>query len=136
MPSHRFVILVVIALLTVTACSPSRPVSSPAATAAKSGLDLAGMDKSVAPGDDFNAHANGDWLKATEIPPDKPSYGPGNILADETRKRTVALIQESAGAGDKATAEERKIRDFCSSNMGEAGMTSKGATYHMAELEA
>src|SRR5437899_12418644 len=98
MPSHRFVILVVIALLTVTACSASRPVSSPAATAAKSGLDLAGMDKSVGPGDAFNAHAKGHRLKATEIPPDKPSYGRGNILADETRNPTVALMQESASA--------------------------------------
>ena len=135
MPSHRFVILVVIALLTVTACSASRPVSSPAATAAKSGLDLAGMDKSVAPGDDFNAHANGDWLKATEIPPDKPSYGPGNILADETRKRTVALIQESAGAGDKATPEARKIGDFYSSYMDEAGIESKGAAPLKPDLD-
>ena len=33
------------------------------------GLDLAGMDQSVAPGDDFFKHANGAWLRSTEIPP-------------------------------------------------------------------
>ena len=41
----------------------------------RAGLDLAGIDPSVAPGDDFFAYANGTWLKTTEIPPDRASYG-------------------------------------------------------------
>jgi predicted metalloendopeptidase len=40
-----------------------------------SGIDLVGMDKSVAPGDDFNAYTNGGWIKATPIPADSSSYG-------------------------------------------------------------
>ena len=39
-----------------------------AATADAPGIDLAGMDRSVAPGDDFFAYANGAWCKTTEIP--------------------------------------------------------------------
>src|SRR3546814_13137289 len=35
------------------------------------GFDLSGMDKSVQPGDDFYAYANGTWAKNTEIPADK-----------------------------------------------------------------
>ena len=42
-----------------------------AAAATVSGLDLAGIDRSVRPGDDFFAYANGAWLKATQIPPDR-----------------------------------------------------------------
>ena len=38
------------------------------------GIDLAAMDKSVAPGDDFYNYANGSWLKRTEIP-----AGPGAL---------------------------------------------------------
>src|SRR5439155_3448407 len=51
--------------------------ASPAATPAQSphGVDLAGIDRLVAPGDDFFRYANGAWLKATEIPPDRSSYG-------------------------------------------------------------
>jgi predicted metalloendopeptidase len=30
------------------------------------GIDVTGMDKSVAPGDDFNTYANGGWIKATQ----------------------------------------------------------------------
>ena len=72
------------------------------------GIDLAGMDKSVLPGDDFNAYVNGGWIKATPIPADKSSYGAGAILVDETRKRLRALFQESSGAAP-ASEETRKI---------------------------
>jgi putative endopeptidase len=38
-------------------------------------------------------------MKATPIPADKASYGIFTILADDTRKRLLDLIQESAKAG-------------------------------------
>src|SRR4051812_45040306 len=64
------------------------PVAPPPASALPSGIDTAGMDPAVAPGDDFYAYANGGWLKSTPIPPDKSSYGAGSILTDETRQQT------------------------------------------------
>jgi len=94
------------------------------------------MDKSVAPGDDFYAYANGGWIKSTPIPADKSSYGIGTILADETRKRTVALIQESADAGPNASPEARKIGDFYSSFMDEAGIESKGIAPLKPQLDS
>ncbi|MEO8926968.1 MAG: hypothetical protein ABI306_07370, partial [Caulobacteraceae bacterium] len=41
------------------------------------GVDRAGMDAAVAPGDDFFAYANGTWVKTTEIPPDRARWGVG-----------------------------------------------------------
>ena len=41
----------------------------------KSGIDLDSFDKSVRPQDDFFEFVNGQWLKTTEIPADKSSYG-------------------------------------------------------------
>ena len=70
----------------------------PAPTPLSSGMDVRGMDKSVRPGDAFYQYVNGGWLKATEIPADKSRYGLFTMLGDETRKRTVAIIQESANA--------------------------------------
>src|SRR6266568_5942250 len=106
-------ILLAAAVAGAPACRTTPP--SPAA-----GIDLKGMDTSVAPGDDFNAYANGGWIKATPIPADKPGYGIGAILADETRKRTLALIQESAQASPAASEDARRIGDFYSSFMDEA----------------
>src|ERR1035437_8918669 len=70
-----------------------------------SGIDMAGMDKAVKPGDDFNLYANGGWVKATPIPADKSSYGIFTILADDTRKRLLAIIQESEKAGAPADTD-------------------------------
>ena len=39
------------------------------------GFDLAGMDRSVKPGDDFFKFANGKWEERTEIPSDQTRYG-------------------------------------------------------------
>src|SRR5438128_1178677 len=40
---------------------------------AAAGIDVAGMNRAVAPGEDFYAFANGTWLEKTEIPADRGS---------------------------------------------------------------
>src|SRR3954470_14530946 len=110
--------LAAMVLAAAPACRKTQPVSGTA-------VDLQGMDKSVAPGDDFNAYANGGWLKATPIPADKGSYGVGAILSDETRKRTRALIEEAAHATG-GNADTRKIGDYYASYMDEAAIEAKG----------
>jgi putative endopeptidase len=107
--------------------------TTPSAT---SGIDLAGMDKSVPPGDDFNGYTNGGWIKATPIPADKSSYGPSAILIDETRKRLLGLIEDSARAGAAATADTKKIGDCYSTFMDDAGIESKGIAPLKPELDA
>lgn len=93
------------------------------------------MDTSVAPGDDFNAYTNGGWIKATPIPADKPSYGTFSMLADETRKHMLALIEESTKAQSSASGDTRKIADFYSSFMDEAAIESKGVAPLKPQLD-
>jgi len=100
------------------------------------GIDSAGMDTSVAAGDDFFAYANGGWIKATPIPPDKPTYGVIGILIDRTRKQTVDIIQDPANTGANASADARKIGDFYASFMDESGIEAKGVTPLKAQLDA
>ncbi|HCT23667.1 MAG TPA: M13 family peptidase, partial [Chitinophagaceae bacterium] len=38
-------------------------------------FDVAGMDTSVHPGDDFFRYANGGWMKQTKIPDDQSGWG-------------------------------------------------------------
>src|SRR5499427_8344701 len=106
-------LLFVCLLAALTSCKASPPAASNAEVVT---IDVAGMDKSVAPGDDFNQYVNGGWLKSTAIPADKPSYGISAILADETRKRTIDLIQTAPG----------QIGDYYSSFMDEATIEAKG----------
>ena len=133
----RVATAVFIGALAISAgCSSSSPAGAPAATSLPSGIDAAGMDKSVAPGDDFNAYANGGWMKATSIPADKSSYGAGAMLVDRTRQQTIALIQDPVNAGPGATPDARKVADFYASFMDEEGIESKGVTPLKPELDA
>ena len=61
------------------------------------GFDLTGMDKSVQPGDDFYAYANGTWAKNTEIPADKSNYGMFTALADLSQTRTREILDVAKG---------------------------------------
>ena len=83
------------AAVSAQAPAPSAPVS--AATEGKPqygtfGFDTAGMNKSVAAGDNFFDYANGTWAKNTPIPPDKARYGLFNVLDDLSKERTRWII--------------------------------------------
>jgi putative endopeptidase len=119
-----------------TGCSPKPQSSSAEATSLLKGIDTAGMDTSVAPGDDFYAYANGGWTKATEIPADKPTYGVISILIDRTRQQTVDIIQDPANTGANASVDARKIGDFYASFMDEGGIESKGLRPLKPQLDA
>jgi putative endopeptidase len=91
------------------------------------GPDLSGMDTSVAPGDDFFAYANGAWIKATEIPADRASYGNSAILSDVTTQRVNELLKAAAAQPGRAGTEAQQISDYYSSFMDEAAIEAKGA---------
>ena len=59
---------------------------SAAAQGTELGIVPASMDRSVKPGDDFFAFANGSWVKNTPIPEDRSSIG-GFYIADQERER-------------------------------------------------
>jgi len=83
------------------------------------------MDRSVAPGDDFFRYANGTWMKTTEIPADRPAFGPDAVLAELTTTRTADLIKEAA-ASAPAGSDARKVGDYYAAYLDEAAIEAKG----------
>jgi len=90
------------------------------------GIVIANMDRSAKPGDDFFEYANGDWIKHTEIPPDRGRISVFTVLGDLSNKRTVGLIEEAAKANAPAGSNTRKIADLYGSYMDEAAIEAKG----------
>ncbi len=84
-----------------------------------------GMDHDVRPQDDLFGHVNGTWLRDTEIPSDKSSWGPFVSLAD-TAEEQVRIIIEELSAGEGATEEARKIGDLYASFMDTATVDKLG----------
>jgi putative endopeptidase len=114
--------------LTLSAAS-----AAPAAGAAASGLDLKGIDRAIAPGDDFFGYANGAWIAATEIPPDRSAWGAGQIVDELTRQRTSDLIQ-SAAKGAAPQSEASKVGAYYAAYMDEAAIASAGLKPLQGEL--
>ena len=99
------------------------------------GLDLAGMDRSVRPGDDFYSYANGGWQKTTEIPPDRSSWGSGAKLSEETAARVRAIIEGAAKVEAPAGSDERLVGDFYAAYMDEAAIEARGLKALNGRLE-
>ena len=105
-----------VALIVLAACGKqeAEPVAIEAAAPAVlgSGLDLAAMDKTVKPGDDFFAYMNGTWFKETEIPADKSTYGGFIILRDEAQADVRVIVEESATGDFAKGTDEQKVGDL------------------------
>ena len=100
------------------------------------GIAVANLDRSVKPGDDFYQYSNGEWLKRTEIPPDRASLGVFNKLSDLSNKRTAELIAELAKSNPPAGSSTRKVADLYNSYMDEAAIEAKGLAPLRPHLEA
>lgn len=75
------------------------------------------MDTQVRPGDDFAAYVNGTWVKNTEIPADKSSYGIGYILHEESEDNVKQIIEGSATGDFEKGSDEQKVGDLYKSYM-------------------
>jgi putative endopeptidase len=91
-----------------------------------SGIDLSTIDHTVRPQDDLYQHVNGAWLKATEIPDDRPLEGTFTSLRDGSEIAVRDIIEEAAAKGADASGIERKIGGLYNSFMDEATVEGKG----------
>jgi len=114
-----------IALLTTfTAAAAAPPVS---------GIDTAGMDKSVRPQDDLFNHVNGHWLATTQMPADKSSYGAFDMLYDKSIEDLRSIIEQAQK--NPRNAGERKVGDLYASFMDEARIEQLGLKPLQPELD-
>ncbi|SFR88143.1 putative endopeptidase [Dyella sp. OK004] len=114
------------------AAAPVAPQQKPAAAHAgpearsASGIDLAGVDHAVKPGDDFNGYANGAWAKTAEIPADRSSTGIFLKVFELAEKRNAELIRDAGKSHPAAGTDARKIADYYAAFMDEAAIEKQG----------
>ncbi|MBX7248200.1 MAG: M13 family metallopeptidase [Caulobacteraceae bacterium] len=134
--NRRVLFLSGAAAATLAACNkPAAPAVPTKPQLGTFGFDTAGMDRTVAPGDDFFAYANGNWVKTTEIPADRSSFSSFTVIAVKAEERTRQLIE---ALGDKSglAGDEKKIADAYAAFMDEAGIEQKGLAPLKGELDA
>ena len=101
-----------------------------------SGIDVQYIDTSVRPQDDFFTYLNGKWLKSTEIPADKASWGTFMQLRDDAQAHLREIIEAAQkDTNKKAGTDEQKIGDLYTSFMDEAKLETLGVKPLASELQ-
>jgi putative endopeptidase len=103
-----------------------------AQAATYSGLDAGRFDPSVRVQDDLYHAVNGNWLKNTEIPSDKPSHGAFLILRDLSEAQVRSIVEAAASQNGAPGTALKKVGDLYQSYMNEALVEQRG----LAPLQA
>ena len=90
------------------------------------GLDIAGEDRSVKPGDDFFRYGVGNWLKTENIPADRTHWGTFDQLRERSETKVHAILEEAAAGHAAAGSIERKIGDYYSAFLDSGQIESAG----------
>ena len=118
-------------------CGSSAWAASPTAassTTAPIGIDLAGVDHGVTPGNDFFRYANGDWLKTATIPADRSSTGTFLTIFEKSEENTAELIRNAGASQPAAGSNARKIADYYAAWMNTAAIEKHGLAPLKPEL--
>jgi putative endopeptidase len=97
-----------------------------AAQEAVPGLDAAGMDRSVRPGEDFYRYANGAWERRTPIPADRGSVSGFAMATRRAEEQLTALVREAAAGTAPAGSDIRRIGDFYTAFVDTAAIAGRG----------
>ena len=132
-------VLIAGAIVGVVAASTAYTLQSGIAASGKPaigkwGFDLAGMDRSVNPGDDFFRFAGGTWMKTTQIPADRTRWGSFNILAAKSEQDVKDLVAQVSSHTQKPGSSEQKVADFYSSYMDTKAIEAAGLKPFQADL--
>jgi putative endopeptidase len=90
----------------------------------------------VQPGDDFFSYANGAWVRATEIPPDRSRIGTFQVLSDKAEQRTADLVRDLGATQPAVGTNARKVADAYAAYMDEDAIERRGLAGLQPLLEA
>ncbi|KAA3439192.1 M13 family metallopeptidase [Rufibacter hautae] len=100
------------------------------------GLNMANLDRSVSPCEDFNLFANGGWVKNNPIPASESRWGSFNELADNNNA-TLRSVVDAAVKQANATkgSSTQLVGDFYAAGMDSAAIERAGLTPLKPELD-
>ncbi len=115
-------------VLVIVSCGQQAPLLT-------SGIEMANMDTSVRPQDDFFRFVNGTWLDNTEIPADQTNTGVFLDLRDKAREDVKAIIEDVSSKADlEPGSDEQKVADLYNSFMDTERLNDLGISSLDAEL--
>jgi putative endopeptidase len=127
-------------LLATAACSPAGPGNgredSAQTPGTGAGIVAASMDKAVAPGDDFFAYANGNWVRNSQIPADRSSVGAFLIADQERERQSRELLTGILGSKPAAGSNEALIANYYNAYLNTDAIDRAGMAPAKADLDS
>jgi len=106
------------------------------AASAAHGFDLANLDRSISPCDNFYEFAVGGWMKNNPVPAAWASWASFNKLQDQNQQALHDILEEAAkDKSAKPGSNWQKIGDYYASCMNEAQVESAGLAPLQPALE-
>jgi len=134
-------ILFLAAFVAASCASAPKPAPAPEPPRPKpllgrNGFDLANVDRSVSPCENFYQYATGGWQKANPLPAIYARYGRFEEVADRNRNKLREIL-ESAAKTEKAEqgSATQKIGDFWFACTNESALEAGGAAPIQPDLE-
>src|SRR5437764_8004939 len=97
-------------------------------------FDIANMDTSVKPSDDFFMYANGGWIKRMPIPPEYSRWGSFNQLIEKNNDALHDVAERAARETTATEPDAKKVGDYYASGMREATVGVARARPRTAEV--
>jgi len=98
------------------------------------GIDVAAMDKTVKPGDDFYGYSNGTWLRTARIPDDRAQFGAFTQAELETNKQLGRLIDDIVKGDAAPDSNPGRIRTYYTAYLDTARIDAAGMEPVRADL--
>ena len=101
-----------------------RGTGAPISVAATVAPPEAGVNTGIAPGDDFFAYANGDWVAATRIPDGRKRWGARDEISATTKRQLATVVAEAITR--RSNEAERKVADFQAALLDDTTIEARG----------
>lgn len=89
------------------------------------GVDVANLDTSVAPGENFYKYACGGWMKAHPLDPQYARFGTFDQLAENSREQVKDIIM-NLGTGHKKGSIQQQVGDLYALGMDSTRLNAEG----------
>ncbi len=126
-------------LLSACGGRPAPVAEAPKPAVGSFGVDLAQMDATIRPGDDFYGYVNGTWLKTFQIPADRARYTTGTSVSEKTEADVRTIVEELAANHGAPGTVAQKVGDLYAGWMDEAAIEARGSVPlkpHLDEIAA
>ena len=110
---------------TITMCTTKSP----------KGVDLANLNDSVAPQEDFYGYACGGWMKANPLKPEFSRFGTFDQLGENTREQVKSLITNLDTKNAEKGSAAQQIGDLYALGMDSTRLNEEGANPIKQDIE-